>query len=67
MSQVTQIQKCLDKGWTITQMDAIRMFGCYRLAARVKDLRNKGYPVTTQIIQFNGKKFAQYSKGRRVK
>lgn len=63
MSQLNQIRARLDKGHAITPIDALAMFGTFRLAARIKDLRDQGYPVNTQIIEFNGKKFAQYTKG----
>lgn len=30
---------------SITAMDAVREFGCMRLAARISDLRNSGVPI----------------------
>lgn len=62
MSQLTQIRARLDKGHSVTPMDALAMFGCFRLAARIRDLRDQGYPVETQIIERNGKKVAKYYK-----
>ena len=32
----------------ITQADAVERFGCYRLSARISDLRKMGYDITTE-------------------
>lgn len=32
----------------ITQADAIERFGCYRLSARISDLRSLGYEIETE-------------------
>lgn len=37
------------KHGSITAMDAIREFGCLRLAARISDLRWDGYNIETEI------------------
>ena len=37
------------KHGSITAMDAIREFGCLRLAARISDLRWNGYNIETEI------------------
>ena len=47
MSQNQEILKHLKEGKTITPLDALREFGCFRLAARVYDLRLKGYDIIT--------------------
>lgn len=38
-SQNTQILKALKKGARITPMDALKRFGCFRLGARIADLK----------------------------
>lgn len=65
MSQLNQIRARLDKGQSITAMGALAAFGCFRLAARIKELRDQGYPVNTQIIEVSGKKIAMYTKGEK--
>jgi hypothetical protein len=45
----------------ITPLDALKKFGCLRLAARINDLRDAGHFVRTDIVRKNGKKFARYS------
>lgn len=32
----------------ITPLEALEQFGCMRLAARIKDLRDGGYPIITE-------------------
>ena len=62
MSQTTQIQKHLEKGKSLTPIDALNKFGCFRLAARIADLRNDGMNIVTNTIKLKNKKqIAQYS------
>ena len=60
MSQKTAILDLLKRG-PITARDAQRHIACDRAAARVRELREQGYPVETTMIQQNGKRFALYS------
>lgn len=46
-TQVTQVLEHLKQGRSITQVDAIRLFRCYRLSAIIKRLRNQGYEIVT--------------------
>jgi hypothetical protein len=46
-TQTTQVLDCLKQGQSITQVDAIRLFKCYRLSAIIKRLRNQGYDILT--------------------
>ena len=62
MSQNKQIADYLNKGKKLTPIDALNKFGCFRLAARIADLRNEGMNiVTTNIKLENNKQIAQYS------
>jgi len=61
MSQNKQIANYLNKGKKLTPIDALNKFGCFRLAARIADLRNQGLNIETTIIKFkNNKQVAQY-------
>ena len=60
MSQTLAILDLLKRG-PITARDAQRHIACDRAAARVRELRELGYPVETTMIQQNGKQFALYS------
>ena len=43
----------------ITQ--ALAHIGCFRLAARIRDLKDAGHQITAQMIESpNGKHFARY-------
>jgi hypothetical protein len=48
-SQCTQIVEYIKTHGSITQDDATGDIGCKRLAARVKDLRRKGFPIVTNM------------------
>ena len=62
MSQTTQIANYLNKGKKLTPIDALNKFGCFRLAARIADLRNEGMNIVTNTIKLDNKKqIAQYS------
>lgn len=53
-SQNREILAYMKKGNKITQADAVRMFGCYRLSARIHDLREEGHIIkTTERVEKN--------------
>jgi hypothetical protein len=55
MTQQDQILAALLNGEIITPLDALRQFGCFRLAAAIHRLREDGYPIAT-IPQTDGEK-----------
>ena len=62
MSQAKQIADYLNKGRKLTPIQALEKFGCFRLAARIADLRNNGMSIVTKTIKLdNNKLIAQYS------
>ena len=44
----------------ISQQTAITVLGCYRLAARISDLKADGYVVTSELVIRGGSRFAVY-------
>ena len=61
----TDSQTALIKGWllngkSITQLDALNMFGCFRLAARIANIREEGLEIVTDMITVNDKRIANY-------
>ena len=58
-SQCDQILEHL-KSKPITGLEALSEYGCFRLASRINDLRNRGYAIQTDSVTRNGKRFAQY-------
>jgi hypothetical protein len=55
----TILQMLLD-GEKVTPLDALNRCGCFRLSARIFDLRAKGYDIRTDIVEVNGSRVAQY-------
>jgi hypothetical protein len=63
MSQADEILQYLSQGHTITPLEALDKFGCFRLAARIHDLRKMDVPIVETDIHLNGKSFASYRLG----
>ena len=59
-SQADHIALYLESGHELTPIQALEMFGCFRLAARIKDLRERGLPIETLERESGGKRFAAY-------
>ena len=60
-SQNALIKGWLLNGYSLTQLEALTQFGCFRLAARIADLRDKGLNVVTDMVTLeNGKRVARY-------
>lgn len=49
-TQNQEILAYLQSGNSISQAQAIDLFGCYRLGARIFDLRKKGHDITTENV-----------------
>ena len=60
-SHTESILALLQNGKSITAIQALEKFGCFRLAARIANLRDAGVPVITQMVNINGSRFAKYS------
>ena len=60
MSQNKQILEYLKKGYRITPIDALNKFNCFRLGARIYDLKAQGYNIEKNLISNNGKRYASY-------
>jgi hypothetical protein len=62
----TDSQNALIKGWllngySLTQLEALNQFGCFRLAARIADIRDQGFYIVTDMVTLeNGKRVARY-------
>lgn len=48
-SQCDMILRWLQEIGEITPMDAIREFGCYRLGARIWDLKHRGIAIESEL------------------
>lgn len=65
MTQNKMIAEYLEKGYSLTSLDALRMFGCMRLASRICDLRDHGMEINTcKIKTATGKWVTEYTLKR---
>ena len=60
MTQNDEVLRYLKFGRRLTPMAALRLFGCFRLAARIYDLRMRGNDIKHRTREVNGKRFAEY-------
>lgn len=60
MTQTEAIRAHLLTGAGITPLQALDQYGCFRLAARIDELRREGMDIETVNEMRNGKKFARY-------
>ena len=65
MSQNTDILMHLKSGKTLTSLQALSLFNCMRLAARIENIRSMGHVIHTEIITNDNtnSRFAKYSMG----
>lgn len=61
-TQCAQIKAWLLSGKTLTSLEALKHFGCMRLASRICDLRKRGLDIHKERIQVpSGKYVTRYS------
>lgn len=66
MTQCERIIKYIKEEGSITSLDAMREFGCMRLASRISELKKQGYPIKTEFETSNNRygekvSYARYS------
>lgn len=59
-TQCGAILAALKSGQAVTPLDALRDFGCLRLAARICDLRRDGHPIERSWGTDGEKRWAEY-------
>ncbi len=60
-TQNAKIKEWLESGNTITSLEALKMFGCMRLASRICDLRERGMVIQKKkVVTKNGKIVTMY-------
>lgn len=62
-SQTRRIYRYLSQGKSLTSLKALELFNCFRLGARIFELREKGHEIKSEIVrdERTGKRFARYS------
>jgi len=59
-TQCSQILRDLRRGKAITPLDALKNYGCFRLGARIYDLKQQGIKIKSSLETRRGKRFAVY-------
>lgn len=62
MTQNDAILAHLKAGKAITPLGALREFNCFRLGARIHDLKRAGHPITRRLVTHprTGARYAEY-------
>lgn len=60
LSQKDLILEYLKSGQSITPLLALEKFGCFRLGARIWELKDHGYNIQMTMVRNNEKHFASY-------
>ena len=67
MTQTDQILTALKAGKRLTPVDALNDFGCFRLGARIYDLRREGHAIERTMIETpSGARVAEYRMAEKV-
>jgi hypothetical protein len=68
VTQTNEIKAYLKMGYRITAIDALEKFGCFRLAARIKDLKDEGMEIDKVMVEtVSGARVAQYYSPSKVR
>ena len=59
-SQNAVLLHALKFGRRVTPMAALRLWGIFRLSARVYELRQRGVKIKSGSVSIRGKRFAEY-------
>jgi hypothetical protein len=60
-TQAGRILAYLRAGNRLTALDALEQFGCFRLAARIHELRREGWAIEERTVETRGgKRVAEY-------
>jgi len=60
MSQTERIHRYLATGKKLNPLQALRKFGCFRLGARIWDIKKSGAPIVAERVTHEGKSFCAY-------
>jgi hypothetical protein len=61
MTQKNDVLDYLKSGKTITPLHALREFGCFRLAARIAELRDEGFYIHMEKLRVGDKFVGHYT------
>lgn len=66
-SQTIKILNYLLKGKSITPLEALSRFKCFRLASRINEIKRSGIKISKETVLRNGKRYARYSIAKKIK
>lgn len=55
ITQCDRILNYMSEFGSITQLEALRDLGCFRLASRINDLKKKGYKIRREMVDVNNR------------
>ena len=66
IGQTTKILAYMQGGGSLTQFEALNLFGCMRLGARIWDLRHDGHRIISELVHTANRhgepvKYARYT------
>lgn len=61
LSQCERILIHLQSGKTINPLQELDLYGCFRLGARIYDLKQAGFDIDSRLVHENGVQYAEYS------
>jgi len=64
--QAVEILNHMRAGNSITPIDALSLFGCQRLAARIYDIKKQGWKIVSKKVNVNNAIFSSYSIGEEI-
>ena len=65
-SQKALILAHLQTGATLTSLEALERYGCFRLSGRILDLKEEGHTINSQLVKINGKYVSEYTLIQKV-
>ena len=60
-TQISRVKRHLIEGKSITPIDALNLFGAFRLSHIIYVLRNEGHNIKTDLIYDGTRRYAKYS------
>ena len=60
MSQENLILNHLQQGKTITPLESLQLYGCFRLGARIMELKQQGHNIVNEWETNGKKRYAKY-------
>ena len=61
MTQTSLVLAHLRTGASLTPLEALERWGCFRLAARIDELKREGHEIDSHIVRSGKKHWASYT------